>query len=76
MLDSSQYGGCPGRQAIIPAIININLRDYSHMRVLPTAGCYKDAASCYDRLVEPFANLCMASIGMHEDHLALHSEVH
>ena len=46
------------------------------MTVKPAAITYKDAASCYDRLVEPMTNIALRSLGAHPSHLHLHSAVH
>ena len=46
------------------------------MTITPAAITYKDAASCYDRLVEPFTNLALRAIGCPATHLTLHSAVH
>ena len=62
-LHPNQYGGVPGSQAITPAVLNINTQDYLRMTVTPAAVTYKDAASCYDRLVEPYTNLALRTIG-------------
>ena len=46
------------------------------MTITPTAITYKDAASCYDRLVEPYTNLSLRALGCPPSHLNLHSLVH
>ena len=74
-LHPNQYGGIPGSQAITPAILNLNIQDYLRMTVTPAAITYKDAASCYDRLVDPYTNLALRAIGCPPPHLRLHSEV-
>ncbi len=75
-LHPNQYGGVPGSQAITPAVLNINTQDYLRMTITPAAVTYKDAASCYDRLVEPYTNLALRAIGCSPSHLRLHSAVH
>ena len=75
-LHPSQFGGVPGSHAITPAILNANIQDYLHMTCTPAAIVYKDAASCYDCLVEPFTNLALCAIGCPPTHLQLHSAVH
>ena len=75
-LHPNQYGGVPGSQAITPAILNVITQDYIKMTITPAAITYKDAASCYDRLVEPFTNLALRAIGCPATHLTLHSAVH
>ena len=46
------------------------------MTVTPAVITYKDAASCYDRLVEPYTNLALHAMGSEATHLHLHSQVH
>ena len=46
------------------------------MTVTPAVFTYKDAASCYDWLVEPYTNLALQVMGCDSTHLKLHSQVH
>ena len=46
VIHPNQYGGVPGFQAITPAVLNLNVKDYLRMTLTPAAITYYDAASC------------------------------
>lgn len=74
-LAEEAYGGRRHRQAIDMALAKVLTVDHIHLDQRPAWIFDKDATSCYDRIVESYANLSMVAKGHPTKVLQLHSKV-
>ena len=65
LLHASQFGAVPGRDAVIPTMIEEFQYEISRASKRPMVHLDYDATACYDRIVMSFGGLASRSFGQH-----------
>ena len=66
LLHPQQYGGVPGRDAILPTMLEEFQYEISRASKRPLVHLDYDATACYDRIVMSFGSLASRSFGQHK----------
>jgi hypothetical protein len=72
-INSSQFGGLPGRDAITPTMIEELQYEISRASRRPLVHLDYDATSCYDRIIPSLASLISRGFGMHRNICFVHA---
>ena len=67
LLNDSQYGGVPGRDSVMPTIIEELQYEISRASKRPLVHKDYDATACYDRIIMNLGGLNARSYGMHKN---------
>ena len=72
-LHPSQYGGLPGRESLIPVLIEEMQNEIARASRKPYIKQDFDATSCYDRIIPWMASLLSRSRGIHKNVCLVHA---